>query len=634
MPKHKVGTKISQEELDLLYIPERVSALEVAEKMRVPQKSNVFSDIRLKLTPYLIDPISLIGKTRVPWIYLIAPTQSGKTVFLQTAVADSIDQDPGTLIYILPDEKSGKKALKEKVIGMIDETPDLAKHKVGNRALSTEKIELDNMTIYPGWSGSLASLSSTPAKRVILDEIRLMKLAIGEESNAIKLAGDRLTTYMEMGLAQGFGVSTPSVEGDLLYQQTKTPGTTVLHWAIRCETCGNIAVLDFFKNIKFDKKTKKVTCSCTECGHIWDDKKDMKQSMNACGEYVKVDKNGNIEQVNIEELEGQVVFWYDSLVSPFRSFERIWNEFIKTRGNVNDYKNFWQCWLAKFWIDDVSKTSVSLLEKHIVESERGDVPEWCKFISAGVDTQDKGFYVTTRAWGGGRKTRIIDQFFIDCNMNVSTEEELKRIFKRDIENRVYSKFIEKDKPPESWQIGAWAIDTGGHRTKEVYAACAYMERCIQVKGKNNQDVTIKKSTDKKLDLWLVRTEEYLNETESRAEMEEFEIFRGIEKDFLRQWVNIRKSKKTNKQTGEETVIWKYIGQFDYRMADVHTFICLDIPTPMGTIRSRLEEEDFSYNPIVRRVEVEADSSDPLQDNYNEFEGEELSDWNVGSLEGW
>jgi len=172
--------KIAQDELDLLYLPVRKPASEIANTMRVPSKSNVFDRIDLELTPYLKLPISLIGKSKVKWIYIIAPTQSGKTVFLQTVVADSIAQDPGTLMYILPDKISGQKALKEKVIGLIDSTPYLAKHKTSDKLYMTE-IRLDNMSIYPGWSGSLASLSSTPAKRVVLDEVRLMNLFIGEE---------------------------------------------------------------------------------------------------------------------------------------------------------------------------------------------------------------------------------------------------------------------------------------------------------------------------------------------------------------------------------------------------------------------------------------------------------------------
>jgi len=619
--------KFSREELDILYLPERVSADKVAEKIRLDSRSNVLDRVDLGLTPYLIAPMQLIGKSRVTWIYLIAPTQSGKTLFLQTAVADSIDQDPGTLIYILPDEKSGKKALKEKVVSLIEENPFLNKHKTGSR-LSLESIHLDNMSIYPGWSGSLASLSSTPAKRVILDEIRLMKLTIGEESNAIKLAADRLTTYLQMGLGQGYGVSTPSVEGDLLHQQLSVFGTTILHWAYVCKKCKHMEILDFFENIKFNKEEKRVVCVCSSCGNEYKDT-DMKREMNTQGLYVKKsnDDSGSLEAVNLEELSGRVVFWYDSIASPFRSFKAIFNEFLQTKDKMHDYKNFTQAWLARFWVDDISQTTVLKLKETIIDDAKGIVPKWCQFLTAGVDSQGNGFYVTVYAWGYGRRTRLIDEFFIDCPVSTAMAEDVEKLFRREIEDKYY-----RDVDGKAWTVALWAIDTGGNRTKQIYDACSSLERVIMVKGKNNQNITI--SYNSKINLYLIRTTEYLDETEERASLTNgsYELPKNVSPDFLNQFVNVRKVRKQNKQTGEHTIIWKKIGQDDYRMAAVHAFICLDIPTSLGTLRREVENKKFSYNPLVKKIEetVEDNGSVEVDEYYEEID----NSYDIGEMEGW
>ena len=124
-------TKFSEDEIQILYLPERIPAEEVAKKIRLPIKANFSERIDLDLTPYLKLPISLIGKPGVISIFIIAPTQSGKTVFLQVFVADAILQDPATLMYVLPDETSGKKALNDKVIEMIKNTPELFAHTTG-----------------------------------------------------------------------------------------------------------------------------------------------------------------------------------------------------------------------------------------------------------------------------------------------------------------------------------------------------------------------------------------------------------------------------------------------------------------------------------------------------------------------
>lgn len=614
-------TKISQDELEILYLPKRISAIEVAKKIRLPIKANFSSKIDLDLTPYLKLPVSLIGKNQHEWIFIIKPTQSGGTVFLQIAAADAIDQDPGTLIYVTPDEVLSKKSMQEKIINMINETPELKKHKIGIKSTSKVGIHLDNMSIYPGWAGSLGTLSSIPAKRVILDEIRLMKLQIGVESNAIKLANDRLTTYKQMGLAQGYAVSTPSVEGDLLHQQLTVPGTLVLKWHVKCENCGHVTILDFFENVKLvtistdsnGKIKKEPKCICTKCGHYFDDS-DQKRKMNSTGFYAPDDGSLKLPQ----KLPKRVIFWYSSLDSPFRSFKAIWEEFIDTKDKIHDYKNFWQCWLARFWIDDISKTSEEELEKrkHDIEG-KGVVPSWTKVITGGIDTQDTGFYVTVRAWGNNLRTRLIDAFFIECRISITDAKDIHRLIKRDVEDRIYNTVS-----GERWKIGLYAIDTGGHRTKEIYDGTRDLERIIWVKGaKEGQNTTIKYSKD--YNLYLVRTVEYLDETEEKSFREDFELPKNIQNDYLRQFINIRKKREKIKKTNEDTIVWVKVGQYDYRMADVHAFICLDITTSIGTFRREIDKEGFIFNPLTKKIEeasvkeaiFEDDSVENIKDTY-------------------
>ena len=172
---------ISSEELSCLILPKRVPAKTIAERIRLPLRGNILDRIDLTLTPYLLEPMGYIGDSEVEWIGVFAPTQSGKSVLLQVAVADCIDQDPGPLFYLLPDETSGKKQIKEKIIAMIDKSEFLTQHKTDRKFdISQKEIALDNMTITTGWAGSLGRMSSTPYKRVVLDEVRLMKLAVGE----------------------------------------------------------------------------------------------------------------------------------------------------------------------------------------------------------------------------------------------------------------------------------------------------------------------------------------------------------------------------------------------------------------------------------------------------------------------
>jgi phage terminase large subunit GpA-like protein len=584
--------KVSEEELEILYLPPRLPAEDVVKKIRIPIKSNFTDRIDLNLTPYLKFPISLIGKNHVHWIFAIAPTQSGKTVLLQVFVADSIDQEPGTMIYALPDKISGAKAMEDKLIGMIKASPELYKRVRSSRDLATTKITLDNMTIYPSWGGSIASSSSITCKRGAIDEVRLMKKKSGNESNVIKFVNDRVTTYFPLGLGQCMAVSTPAIQGDLLHQQLSVRGTLVLMWHHTCTNCRQPMLLDFFKNVKIIDG--KVRCVCLKCGNFFRDD-DKKREMNSLGFYAPDDGSFKLPT----EFPERVVVWWDSLASPFRSFEAIYNEYLATKPKLHDYMNFMQAWLARFWVDDISKTSIVNLEKKQVEEGRGVVPSWCRVITAGIDTQDSGFYVVVRAWGSKRKTRVIDTFFIECSLNTSDAKDVKSVIDRDIDSRIYL-----TRKNERWMIAKYAIDTGGHRTKQIYEGTASFSRIVWVKGaRDSQRTTITYSKD--YNLYLVKTSEYLDETEDKSTSGSFELHKGISKDYLAQFCNRRKVKKWSSEDNIPKIVWKAVGQFDYRMADIHSFICLDIPTSDGTYRHELEKEGFFVNPLQKAIEENA-----------------------------
>ncbi len=624
--------RYSVSEIDCFKIKESISPIEIASKMVLDFKFNALDKIDLNLTPYLKLPVSLIGKSGVNWVYLIAPTQSGKTVFLQICVAYTVDQNPGVLLYVLPDKVSGQKALEQKVISLILKTPFLRKHIKSEVLINKSSINLDTSVIYPAWSGSKASTSSTTAKVVIVDEIRLMSMTQGEESNVIKFANDRLTIAFAQGIGQGFGVSTPSVEGDLLHQQTTIKGVTELFYAVKCKSCGRYEVLDFFKSLKYDRESGSVTVVCKYCNEAYDES-NMKREMLKDARYVKIDRaTKQIVHVDKDDLSGTVICRYDSLTSPFRSFKLIWDEYIKTRDNLNDYRNFIQAWLAQFWVNDVSKINSEILEEKIIQEERGVVPEWTKVITAGIDSQGSGFFVCIRAWGSERKTRLLDAFFIECHVHVSDAEQVEALFRKELEERILS-----DEKGNKWQIGLWAIDTGGNRTKEVYEACSELTHSILVKGKDNQASTI--SYNKNLNLYLVRTSEYLEETEAKSFKGFFEIPYNIDVDYFKQFLNVRKVRVTNKVTGEDKIIWKKMGQNDYRMADVHTFICLDIQTEIGAFRRNLEDENFYYNPLQKAVEVEVENSGSVSQEQEDSELAEYYDdsgdgYSVGDLSSW
>jgi phage terminase large subunit GpA-like protein len=596
---------VSEEELEALTLPTRKSAIEVAEGLRVPIKSNVLDRIQLKLTPYLNAPISLIGDSAVQWILMIAPTQSGKTVFLQVAVADAIDQDPGTCLYIYPTETDGKAAMQEKIIGMIKENDFLLKHVLTPHKtnLSTKRVALDNMTIWPAWAGSLGSLSSKPAKIIILDEIRLMGNTIKGESNAIKLADDRTTTYSLFGQARIYGVSTPAIQHDLLYKQTEVKGTQVLHWHLKCQSCRLYFVPNFFKDILPTIKSSNPENAYLMCPHCKNKQEEgmYKYDLNDEAKYgIRKIHHGAKEINSLDELKRvRTLFWFDSIASPFRPVREIAEEYIKTKPDIVNYKNFIQCWLAMFWIDDVSKTSEKKLKERRKKGfKKGRVPFGTKFLTAGVDAQDVGFYVTVTAWLDNKECYLVDHFLIECHKDTTIWQKTRQTLNDRLNQRLW----------DGWLVVAWAIDIAdGDRTTEIRDATSSMERCFNIRGAPDSQVTTIKYF-KDLNYWRVKKSVYLEETDVMSVSNSFHIPEDVEQDFLTQFPNAHKIREVKEKTGEEVYIWHKSGQNDYRMAFVYSVECLDFQIGTYTLRDKLSKEGWICNPAIKYVKEKSESS--------------------------
>lgn len=599
--------RLSAKECSLFRLPERFPAHEVVSRIRLSGTTNVKDHIDLSMTPYLEAPIELIGWRGVETVGMLGPTQGGKSTFLQSVVADSISQDPGTIIYTFPDEKSAKKAIEDKIIGMVKRTPELLAKVASpkSRNLSVQVMRFVDMIIQPGWGGSLGTLSSTPAKRAIIDEARLFPLTIGEESNVFELLRDRLTTYLEEGSGQLFVASTPSVEGDLLHQQLDKPFTQVFLYYSLCTACGKYQVLDFFENVKWKKEDgTDAKCICKYCkAHSFSDD-NKKKDWNHLGKYAPVGYDGSTNLPDWHDfIETHNYFWITSLVSPFRSFVRIARKFIEVNKKYHDYKNFIQCWLAKFFKLSESKVAMESLRDRVIDLPRGVVPEWCKVITAGGDTQDNGLYITFRAHGSNRRTHLLDTVFISAEIESISVSEFAKIIHDNIEERVFTSEL-----GTRWTVGRWSFDTGGHRESEMKNVVAYLSKAVRIKGRNTGMAASIVPSSNIPGLWFAKTHEYLDQTENECLKEYWTLFYGVTDDYFTQFITAKKVKEKNKKTGETKVVWikENGGQTDYRMAEIHNFITLDLPFETSTLRIRLEQENWIYNPYNLTQQVEGE----------------------------
>jgi hypothetical protein len=81
---------------------------------------------------------------------------------------------------------------------------------------------------------------------------------------------------------------------------------------------------------------------------------------------------------------------------------------------------------------------------------------------------------------------------------------------------------------------------------------------------------------------------------------------------------------------DSIISWKKVGQCDYRYADIHSFICLDVDTSYGRFRSEIEKDLFIFNPKIKQVEEEVKSKSKSKSSHL-GEDENINDYEIGEI---
>jgi Bacteriophage tail assembly protein len=128
---------------------------------------------------------------------------------------------------------------------------------------------------------------------------------------------------------------------------------------------------------------------CQECGAVITDQN--KSVMLQFGRWQTVSqRNGSPKSI---------VFWMNTLYSPFTRFSNIAREFMKDKDDPDLFHNFTNSWLAEPWEDTKLKTNSEMVMKRQTDVPEWSLPSWAKLITAGLDVQENCIYWVIRAWG-------------------------------------------------------------------------------------------------------------------------------------------------------------------------------------------------------------------------------------------
>jgi phage terminase large subunit GpA-like protein len=371
--------------------------------------------------PYLAGIMNALGDPEITDVVIMKAAQVGLSEAVRNAVGYWIDQDPGPLLWVMPDESSAKEILSEKLAPLIRSTPRLASH-LSDRAhdVGKRKILLDNMEIHAAWAGSPQSLASRPKRRVVYDEADKYPTWSGKESDPIALGNKRTTTFGHRAKRAILGTPTTRL-GPIWRAWDESP--VKLRFHVPCPRCGEYSALAW-SQIRWPSD---LPGTRTEQGQAIEDRslawyecprctvrvEERERAMMlargvwAADGHETVDRAGKL--IGKRPASRRVAFQVPATISPWVSWSMMAGEFVSAIGDESRMMDWRNSRLGEpYEVRAAAVKGDAFDEKIRAGNKPGVVPRWAGMLLATADTQKDHFWFVIRAWGHGFRSRLID----------------------------------------------------------------------------------------------------------------------------------------------------------------------------------------------------------------------------------
>ena len=469
--------------------PEDLTLCEWADKylMLSPESSAEPGHYRSSRTPYIKEVMDSFTDPRVRNIVFVAASQVGKSVMEMAALGYIIDQDPGSILYIHPTVEDSKKFSRLRIGPMIRDTKRLSRkvHEVkqgrNNASTVLQKSFPGGMLTITG-SNSASALASAPARYIIGDERDRWAASAGREGDPWELAKARQTTFYN---AKSIEVSTPTIKGASNIADSFAKGTQE-HWCTQCPDCGEWSELQF-KDLKFEPRKRKINKKV-----VWGIKDGVNWACPKCGVVHTEMETRRFKHKWIADnpdaiRKGTRSFWLNAFASPWTSWERIVVRFLESKDNPQQLKVVYNTLFGQLWEErtDFNYDSDDMMSRRedygAINRQPVEVPDGVLILTMGVDTQDNRFEYEVVGHGMYGETWGIESGIIMGRPD--TDEPWKRL-----DGVIDHEYLRAD--GSKMKIAICCIDSGGHFTQEVYAACKARQakKVFAIKGKGGDSV--------------------------------------------------------------------------------------------------------------------------------------------------
>ena len=480
-PKHTISRKLALQNTVKLFktltkswaLPPKMLVSDWADTYRrlSPEGSAEAGRWRTERAEYQREMMNAITEPKVKKVVFHTSAQIGKSECLNNILGYFMDYDPAPIMFIMPTEDVVKGYSQDRIDPMIRDTPVLRE-----KIVEPKSRESGNTKTYKKFAGGYltlnganapSKLASRPIRVVLADEVDRFPVSSGDEGDPLSLAEVRQTTFWNKKTVIA---STPTIKGaskiDAEYEMSSQE---VLN--VACPHCG--AYQPFvWSQIKFNhfkdqengnngNKFELLGYVCKECCVIENEVLWKKQPIKWIANNPSVK---NIRGFHLNALASKWKTW-DSVVDDFLTAKKQGREMLKVWVNTM---------LGESWEEESEVDFNDLLAKRR-QYYNCLVPKEVIALTCGVDVQDNRLEYEIVGWGLGKKSWGIKYgIILGDPANEETWDKLSEV--------LFVDYVRDD--GQVLGIMSTCIDSGGHKTEQVYNYCRdnFLRNIYAIKG--------------------------------------------------------------------------------------------------------------------------------------------------------
>jgi phage terminase large subunit GpA-like protein len=426
---------------------------------------------RTSRAEYQREMMNAICDPKVKKVVFHTSSQIGKSEVMNNMLGYYMDYDPAPIMMIQPTEAVMESYSKDRIAPMIRDTPVL-KEKI----VEAKSRESGNTITYKKFIGGYlvmiganapSQLASRPIRVVLADEVDRFPISAGAEGDPLALAEVRQTTFWNK---KTIIASTPTIKGaSKIDAEYEASSQEVLN--VACPHCGAYQPL-VWSQIKFNhfkdqengkngNKFELLGYYCKECGCIESEVAWKKQPIKWVA--------SNPEVKNIRG------FHLNALASRWKTWESIVDDFLTAKKQGKEMLKVWvNTMLGESWEEEGEIDFNELLAKRR-QYYNCLVPKDVLALTCGVDTQDNRLEYEIVGWGKGKTSWGIKYgVILGDPVHQETWDKLSEV--------LFATYTRQD--GLKMNLLATCIDSGGHKTEQVYDYCRdhLLQNVFAIKG--------------------------------------------------------------------------------------------------------------------------------------------------------